>query len=140
MSYSPLDICCTVEAFTPNCSAILRTPGLPGARSAKRGSRPRTRRRPAMGEHTSAGRLLSKPFCASTKFMNKSIASKKKRGRGRPKTTGTGVQVVVRLHNPMLTGIDRLRCTQEDEPTRAEAIRRIVYQELKEEVRAFLED
>jgi hypothetical protein len=30
-AHSPLDICCTVEAFPPNCSAILCTPGLPGA-------------------------------------------------------------------------------------------------------------
>jgi hypothetical protein len=91
--------------------------------------------------NTSADRLLGKLFCASTKFMDKSIrASKKKRGRGRPKTTGAGVQVVVRLHNPMLTGIDRWRGTQDDSPTRAEAIRRLVEQALKEDGRAFLED
>ena len=29
-NYWPLEICCTVEALTPNCSAIFRTPGLPG--------------------------------------------------------------------------------------------------------------
>jgi hypothetical protein len=73
--------------------------------------------------------------------MNKSIgASKKKRGRGRPKTTGAGIQVVVRLHNPILTGIDRWRGIQEDAPTRAEAIRRLVEQALREEGRAFLAD
>ncbi len=34
MPVSPLDICYTVEAFTPNCSAILRRSGPPGARRA----------------------------------------------------------------------------------------------------------
>ena len=34
MELEPLEICRTVDAFTPNCSAILRTPGLPAARRA----------------------------------------------------------------------------------------------------------
>jgi hypothetical protein len=40
----------------------------------------------------------------------------------------------------MLGSIDRWRGTQEDAPTRAEAIRRLVEQALTEEGRAFLED
>ena len=62
--------------------------------------------------------------------MAKSIRASKKRGRGRPKTTGAGVQVVVRLHDPMLGSIDRWRSSQEDAPTRAETMRRLVEQAL----------
>jgi hypothetical protein len=50
------------------------------------------------------------------------IASKKKPGR--PKTTGPGEQVVVRLHPPMLGEIDKF--ADAAEITRAEAIRRLV--------------
>src|SRR6266403_839838 len=45
--------------------------------------------------------------------------------RTRPRTTGPGQQVVVRLHNPLLSGIDEWCAAQEDEPTRAEALRRL---------------
>ena len=60
--------------------------------------------------------------------MVKSIrASRVKRKKpGPPRTTGPGEQVVVRLHEPMLGSIDRWRSSQEDAPTRAEAIRRLV--------------
>jgi hypothetical protein len=53
-------------------------------------------------------------------------ASKNKSKRlGRPRTTGPGEQVVVRLHNPLLDAIDTWRLAQEGEPTRAEALRRL---------------
>jgi hypothetical protein len=65
--------------------------------------------------------------------MRKAIrASRIKRKKlGRPRTTGPGEQVVVRLHNPMLGAIDEWRAAQIDEPTRAEAIRRLVERGLK---------
>jgi hypothetical protein len=74
-----------------------------------------------------AARLLGQPFCASTNSMARSIrASKKPHRRGRPKTTGPGVQVVVRLHQPILGSIDKWRGAREDKPTRPGAIRRLV--------------
>lgn len=54
--------------------------------------------------------------------MAKSIRGTNK-GRGRPKTTGSGVQVQVRLHDPELSAIDAWRSEQDPEPTRPEAIR-----------------
>jgi hypothetical protein len=58
--------------------------------------------------------------------MGKSIrASRVKRKKpGPPKTTGPGVQVVVRLHQPMLGSIDQW--AEQNDVTRAEAIRRLV--------------
>jgi hypothetical protein len=44
---------------------------------------------------------------------------------GPPRTTGPGEQVVVRLHEPLISKVDAWRATQEDEPTRAEALRRL---------------
>jgi hypothetical protein len=60
--------------------------------------------------------------------MGKAIRGIKKLGR--PRTTGSGEQVVVRMHKPMLGAIDKWRAQQEDEPTRPEAIRRLVAQAL----------
>jgi hypothetical protein len=50
--------------------------------------------------------------------------------RGRPKTTGLGEGVLVRLHNPTLGALDAWRAAQEGEPSRPEAIRRMIAQAL----------
>lgn len=46
--------------------------------------------------------------------------------RGRPVSTGVGTQVGARWHDEELAAIDDWRRVQEDLPTRAEAIRRLV--------------
>ena len=64
--------------------------------------------------------------------MSMSIRASKKKTKkvGRPRTTGPGEQVVVRLHQPMLGSLDEWRMAQEGEPTRAEALRRLAAQSL----------
>ena len=59
--------------------------------------------------------------------MRKAITAStiKRKKPGPPKTTGPGEQVVVRLHEPLLSNIDKWRDTQDDAPTRAEALRRL---------------
>jgi hypothetical protein len=49
-----------------------------------------------------------------------------KKSRGRPKTTGSGVIVGARWHGPELAEIDNWRRREDDLPSRAEAIRRLV--------------
>jgi hypothetical protein len=62
-------------------------------------------------------------------FMKKqSLLAKKRRG---PKPTGIGVQVVVRWQPEPLDALDKWVAKQEDKPTRAEAIRRLVELGLK---------
>jgi hypothetical protein len=51
------------------------------------------------------------------------VLAKKRRG---PAPTGKGVQVVVRLQPDPLSALDRWASKQDDKPTRAEAIRRLV--------------
>ena len=51
------------------------------------------------------------------------MLAKKRRG---PKPTGIGVQVVVRWQPEPLDALDKWVAEQEDKPTRAEAIRRLV--------------
>jgi hypothetical protein len=51
------------------------------------------------------------------------VLAKKKRG---PPPTGKGVQVVVRMQPAPLTALDAWAAKQKDQPTRAEAIRRLV--------------
>jgi hypothetical protein len=51
------------------------------------------------------------------------VLAKKRRG---PAPTGKGVQVVVRLQPDPLSALDRWVAKQKDQPTRAEAIRRLV--------------
>jgi hypothetical protein len=51
------------------------------------------------------------------------VLAKKRRG---PPPTGKGVQVVVRLQPDPLAALDSWIAKQKDEPTRAEAIRRLV--------------
>jgi hypothetical protein len=57
-----------------------------------------------------------------------SMLAKKKRG---PAPTGKGVQVVVRMQPDPLAALDAWVAQQKDEPTRAEAIRRLVELGLK---------
>jgi hypothetical protein len=58
--------------------------------------------------------------------MRKSIKDiPKKRGRGRPKTTGRGEGVLVRLHPPELARLDAWAAAQDDTPSRPEALRRL---------------
>lgn len=46
--------------------------------------------------------------------------------RGRPKTTGRGEGILIRLHAPQLVVLDSWIARQSDSPSRPEAIRRIV--------------
>jgi hypothetical protein len=62
--------------------------------------------------------------------MAKSIRDIPKKRRGRPKTTGRGEGILLRLHTPQLARLDDWIRAQEDEPSRPEAIRRLVDQAL----------
>lgn len=62
--------------------------------------------------------------------MAKSIRGTKKR-RGRPKTTGSGVQIGMRWQQSTLDEVDAWSARQDDAPGRAEAIRRLVELGLK---------
>jgi hypothetical protein len=64
--------------------------------------------------------------------MSKSIRDIAKK-RGRPKTTGLGEGILVRMHKPFLTAIDEWRSKQGDKPSRAEALRRLAMQALAAE-------
>jgi hypothetical protein len=64
-------------------------------------------------------------------FMAKSIRDIAKRA-GRPKTTGPGTGVLVKMHDPQLDAIDTWIAKQhESDLTRPEAIRRLVELGLK---------
>jgi len=56
--------------------------------------------------------------------MAKSILGTTKK-RGRPKTTGPGLQIGMRWQEPIIAAIDAWAVRQKDKPTRAEAIRRL---------------
>lgn len=56
------------------------------------------------------------------------MLAKKRRG---PAPTGIGVQVVVRMQPDPLAALDKWAARQGDQPTRAEAIRRLVELGLK---------
>lgn len=64
-------------------------------------------------------------FCDSNNFMAKSIRVIKKT-RGRPKTTGTGTLIGVRMSDNTLERLDGWAGKQDGEPSRPEAIRRLV--------------
>src|SRR5262249_55722594 len=69
--------------------------------------------------------------------MAKSIRDiPKKRGRGRPRTTGRGQAIMLRLHPPLLTNLDGWIESQHDNPSRPEAIRRLLEQNLPSTHRA----
>lgn len=58
--------------------------------------------------------------------MTKSIRDiKKSRPIGRPKTTGTGQPIIVRMHDPQITDIDAWIAAQDGDISRPEAIRRL---------------
>src|SRR4029077_19430889 len=58
--------------------------------------------------------------------MSKSIRDIPKKKRGRPKTTGRGEGVMLRLHAALLDRLDAWIGAQGDSPSRPEAIRRLV--------------
>jgi hypothetical protein len=64
--------------------------------------------------------------------MVKSIRdiSKKRETRGRKKTTGPGEPVLLRLHPPLLTDLDKWIGAQDGNLSRPEAIRRLVEEAL----------
>lgn len=57
--------------------------------------------------------------------MSETISASK-RGRGRPPTTGRGVQVTARMHDPLLSDLDRWISFVGEDIDRGEAIRRLV--------------
>jgi hypothetical protein len=57
--------------------------------------------------------------------MAKSIRGTRK-SRGRPKTTGAGMQIGMRWQQSTLDAVDTWAAKQDDKPTRPEAIRRLV--------------
>jgi hypothetical protein len=60
--------------------------------------------------------------------MAKSIRGIAKKRRGRPKTTGEGTPVMVRLHDDILSPLDRWIADQPDpQPTRPEAVRKALH-------------
>jgi hypothetical protein len=62
--------------------------------------------------------------------MSKSIKGTTKKKRGRPATTGRGVQIGMRWHDPQLSAIDEW-CEGHGGATRPQAIRRLVELGLK---------
>jgi hypothetical protein len=56
----------------------------------------------------------------------KSVRVNTKRRRGRPKTTGKGELIGVRLQSSQLSALDRWIARQESAPTRPEAIRQLM--------------
>jgi hypothetical protein len=60
-------------------------------------------------------------------MARQSLLSGKKRG---PPPTGVGTLIGVRLHPPALAALDKWASQQGDQPTRPEAIRRMIEQVL----------
>ena len=67
------------------------------------------------------GLLLGYPI-----FMGKSIRDIPKKRRGRPPTGGRRGGVMVRLEDDQFAALDRWIAKQDDQPSRPEAIRRLV--------------
>jgi len=65
-------------------------------------------------------------------MAKQTVPAKKRRG---PPPTGKGEQIVVRMHPPQIGALDAWIAHQADEPTRPEAIRRLVKKALAEEPR-----
>jgi hypothetical protein len=63
--------------------------------------------------------------------MAKSIRVTEKKKRGRPATTGAGIQIGERWHPPEIAAIDKWIASQGEEMTRGQAIRRLVELGLK---------
>jgi hypothetical protein len=64
-------------------------------------------------------------------MMAKSIRDIAKKIRGRPKTTGLGTGILVRLQPEPLEALDNWAAGQDGQPSRPEAIRRLVELGLK---------
>jgi hypothetical protein len=58
--------------------------------------------------------------------MGKSIRVTTKKKRGRPATTGKGMQIGERWHETELAAIDKWIASQEGQMTRGQAVRRLV--------------
>lgn len=65
-------------------------------------------------------------------YMKASIPGTTKR-RGRPRTTGPGTSIHLRVLDPTLEALDTWRAEQDDQPSRPEAIRRLVEKGLGKE-------
>jgi hypothetical protein len=63
--------------------------------------------------------------------MVKSIRDIAKKPLGRPKTTGPGIGVLVKMHDHHLDALDGWIAKQKPQPSRPEAIRRLVELGLK---------
>jgi hypothetical protein len=61
-------------------------------------------------------------------MAKQTVLAKKRRG---PAATGKGVQVVVRMQPPLLAGLDAWIAAQDDNPTRPEAVRRVLQKALR---------
>jgi len=61
-------------------------------------------------------------------MTKQTVIAKKRRG---PAPTGKGEQIVVRMHPPQLGAVDAWIARQADEPSRPEAVRRLVEQALE---------
>jgi hypothetical protein len=59
-------------------------------------------------------------------IMNSKPIRRAKKKLGRPKAAGAGERIGSRWQGPLLRSIDEWREAQKDEPSRAEAIRRLV--------------
>jgi hypothetical protein len=71
--------------------------------------------------------LLGLYFYDNHKFMAKSISdNQKKKGRGRPRTTGVTPMTGVRLPTALEIAIATWAKRQDDKPSKAEAIRRLI--------------
>ena len=78
------------------------------------------------------------PFGAQSWYrchMSESVSGSPKnrgtqKGQGRPRTTGRGEQIGMRWQKPILDAIDAWRAKQRDNPSRPDAIRRLVEQAL----------
>ena len=69
--------------------------------------------------------LAGRPFLCYLEFMNKSIRDNTKK-RGRPKTTGKGTLIGVRLLPAPMQQLDQWIASQPDTPSRPEALRRLM--------------
>jgi hypothetical protein len=66
-----------------------------------------------------------------TIIMGKSNRVTTKKRRGRPVTTGKGIQIGERWHETELTAIDAWMASRDEDMTRGQAIRRLVELGLK---------
>lgn len=70
-------------------------------------------------------------------MTSQTVVPKKKRG---PPATGKGTQIQVRLHDDLLSTIDEFVSSQADGPSRSEAIRRILKDNLVDDEDALINE